>query len=509
MLKPATRLRRLVPVLVLALGPSCSPEREPSGSPSSRSGREPRGVPPRVVLLISIDTLRADHVGIYGYPRPTSPVIDRLGREGTVFDDASSTSPWTLPAHASMLTGLYPNRHGANDVERALGEGIPTLATMLASRGYTTAAVVNSSKVGRLYDLQRGFREFVYVQEVPARVSPSTWITDQAMTWLREFREERLFLFLHYFDVHSDYASLPEVERQFVRAYHGKADGSSTQLYVFGLDPEFLAECRAEPELDSCRTWARIRIDGSVPRIDFDPADRQHLIDLYDAGVRQMDTELGRLMEFLRTEGLLDQCLLILTSDHGEEFLEHGGVLHTRHQYQELLRVPLILRGPGIPSGIHVTTPVSLVDLVPTVLAALGEEAPIALDGLDLSPLWEAEAGSEPKDWERESRWRDRTLFAEADFNRVASNVIHAVRRGHYKLHHNRLTGEVELYDLEADPGEQTNIAEREPAVAAELREILIRRKGTAPLGKRVELSREAIQQLKALGYLLPSDVVR
>ena len=121
MLKPATRLRHVVPVLVLALGPSCSPEREPSGSPSSRSGREPRGVPPRVVLLISIDTLRADHLGIYGYPRPTSPVIDQLGREGAVFDDASSTSPWTLPAHASMLTGLYPNRHGANDVEHALG----------------------------------------------------------------------------------------------------------------------------------------------------------------------------------------------------------------------------------------------------------------------------------------------------------------------------------------------------------------------------------------------------
>ncbi|MEE8475485.1 MAG: sulfatase-like hydrolase/transferase, partial [Myxococcota bacterium] len=243
-LKPVKRLPRLVLVSMLALASNCSPDLDSSDSASSRPRRESERTPPRVVLLISIDTLRADHVGIYGYARPTSPVIDRLGREGAVFDDAISTSPWTLPAHASMLTGLYPNRHGANDVGHGLAEGIPTLATILASRGYTTAAVVNSSKVGRLYDLQRGFQEFVYVQEVTNRVSPSSWITDQAMNWLREFREERLFLFVHYFDVHSDYTSLPEVERQFVSAYDGKADGSSSQLYVFGLDPAFLAECR-------------------------------------------------------------------------------------------------------------------------------------------------------------------------------------------------------------------------------------------------------------------------
>jgi arylsulfatase A-like enzyme len=301
--------------------------------------------------------------------------------------------------------------------------------------------------------------------------------------------------------VHSDYASLPRYERQFVRPYDGEADGTSTQLYVFGLDPEFIEACRASPEDEACRSWSRVRVDASVARVDFDEADRQHLIDLYDAGIRQMDAELGRLLLFLRTEGLLDECLLILTSDHGEEFLDHGGVLHNRTQYQEMLHVPLILRGPGLPAGQRIETPVSLVDVAPTVLGVLGEAPPTALDGVDLSPLWRSgeEAGEG-------TRYRDRVLFAEADFNRVSTNVIQAVRRGRYKLLRNRLTGGVELYDLRTDPGEQTDVSDRHPEVVDELLAALRGRSGSAPEGARVELSSEAIEQLKALGYLPPTD---
>jgi arylsulfatase A-like enzyme len=497
-------------VVVAALALGCAPDRELDSDgraaddslpgPSSADALELGSTLPRVVLLISIDTLRADHLGIYGYPRPTSPVIDGLGREGVVFEDANSTSPWTLPAHASMLTGLYPNRHGAIGGGRRLHETIPTLATVLASRGYRTAAAVNSIRVGRLYGLSRGFQEFLYVEEVADRVSPSTWITDRGLEWMREFRDDRLFLFLHYFDVHSNYTSLPEHERRFVAPYDGKADGSAAQLFLFGLDPKLLDECRANPEQEACRTWARARIDPSVARIEFDEADRRHLIDLYDAGVRQMDAELGRLFDSLRREGLLDECLLILTSDHGEEFLDHGGVSHSHTQYQELLQVPLILRGPGIPAGTRVATPVTLVDVVPTVLAALGEQAPIEPDGFDLAPLWRGGVGSHDSDGE--SPFRERHLFAEADSRQGVSNVTRSIRRGRYKLHVNRLTGGTELYDLERDPGEQTDIAEREPAVVAALHEALLSRTGSAPQGETVELSSEDIEQLRSLGYL-------
>lgn len=509
---PAVPLRRLALILLLVILSGCAPDPEAGpgdraahDSPAGLSSPLPQGsrsAAPRVVLLVSIDTLRADHLGIYGYHRPTSPMIDMLGREGVVFEDASSPAPWTLPAHASMLSGLYPNRHGANDKGRMLHESIPTLATILASRGYVTAAAVNSRKLGQLYDLSKGFEEFLYVEEVAERFTPSTWITDQGMEWLRKFRDERVFLFLHYFDVHSDYASLPEYERRFVNPYHGKADGGSVQLYLFGIDPAFVSECRANPEQESCRAWARVVLDESTSRVDFDDADRRHLIDLYDAGVRQMDAELGRLIVLLRAEELLDECLIILTSDHGEEFLEHGGVLHSRTHYQEVLRVPLILRGPGIPAGARVATPVSLVDVVPTVLGFLGEEALIPLDGLDLSPLWRAEGETGEGDSDGGELFRSRHLFSEADFNRVASNVIQTIRQGRYKLHTNRLTGKAELYDLDEDPGEQTDIAEREKTIAAALLRTLLRRTEAAPKGKIVELSSEDVEQLRALGYL-------
>lgn len=451
-------------------------------------------------MLISLDTLRADHLGIYGYPRPTSPVIDALGREGTVFEDVSTTSPWTLPSHASLLTGLYPNRHGAIDWEAALDVSLPTLAATLSGRGYATAAVVNTLHLSERFGLPRGFEKFLYVKENEERVSPSTWVTDQAIEWLDELRDRRVFLFMHYYDVHSRYAALPRYERQFVSPYDGPADGSSTQLYLYLLSPEFIAGCRADPDRESCRTWAKRPIvaeaDAAFERVDFDAADVRHLVDLYDSGVRQTDAELGRLVDFLRTEQLLDETLVVITADHGEQFLEHGSVLHSRTHYQEVMRVPLILRGPGIPAGRRIATPVSLVDVVPTVLAALGETGSGQLDGMDLSPLWKTPGAADAPGGL--ARFRDRTMFSEA----AASNVVLAARLGRHKLHYNRLTGETELYDLESDPAERTNLAESDPATVAELRPLLEKRTGDGPRGDAVELTTEEAERLHALGYL-------
>ncbi|MGH0028800.1 MAG: sulfatase [Myxococcota bacterium] len=476
---------------------------DPTPGPAAGSGALSSADParevrprPRVVILVSIDTLRADHLGAYGYDRPTSPVIDALAREGAVFEDANSTAPWTVPAHASILTGLYPRRHGANRSDRMLIKGIPTLATRLSRVGFTTAAAVNTFRLGRAYGLETGFEHYLYVPEATERVGPSTWVTDQAIDWLKRFREERLFLFVHYFDVHTDYASKPEFERQFVSDYDGVVDGTGVQVARFQQDKELADACRTDPDLVSC-----VELDPDkrkLPPIELDDRDRQHLTDLYDANLRQMDQELDRLLSFARQEGILDEALLILTSDHGEEFLEHGGLGHSRTQYQEMLWVPLILRGPGIPPGTRIETPVSLVDVVPTVLSALGMKVPESTDGMDLAPLWQADVDEGAME-----AFEDRILFAEANLTVTAFDHLFVARQGRYKLLYDRQTKETWLYDLESDPGELRDIAAEQPEIAATLRKAVLRRSpGDFGEGEKVDLSETQKTRLRALGYL-------
>jgi arylsulfatase A-like enzyme len=424
-------------------------------------GREER---PRLVVLVSIDTLGADHLGLYGYERPTSPVLDALALESTVFEQVMSSSPWTLPAHATLLTGLYPSRHGLTSHERYLSSSLTTLAQLFSQAGYRTAAVVNSHNLGPEFGLDRGFQQYRYVEERAERREPSTEITGQGMEWVKGAGENSLFLFLHYYDVHSDYASLPEYETEFLRPYDGIADGSTAQL---------AAHLRG--------------------KVSLSPSDAPNLIDRYDAGIRQMDAEIGRFLDFLRERSLTEETLLMVTSDHGEEFFEHGGVLHGQTQYQEVLRVPLLLRGPGVPRGRRVPTPVSLVDVAPTLLALAGIVAPRGLDGFDIAPLWS----------EGNRELEARYLFSEADHNNVEPDITRSVRYRRFKLHYNRLSRERKLYDLSRDPDERTDISgDEERAVAAlweRLDRFLSSEKVEAPVRA---LSDEEIEKLRSLGYL-------
>jgi arylsulfatase A-like enzyme len=438
--------RRLSPLLLLA-AVACG----------GGSGR------PRLVVLVSIDTLRADHLGLYGYHRPTSPVLDALASESTVFEDAMSTSPWTLPAHASLLTGLYPSRHGLTSHERYLKSSLATLPQLLSRAGYLTAAVVNSHNLSPLFGLDRGFQKYRYVEEEAGRREPSREITDQAIAWVEEAGGRPLFLFLHYYDVHSDYASLPEHEAEFLKPYDGIADGTTAQLAAHR--------------------------EGKV---SLSAEDAANLIDRYDAGIRQMDQEIGRLVSFLRDRGLWEDTLFALTSDHGEEFFEHGGVLHGQTQYQEVIRVPLVVKGPGIPVR-RVSAPVSLVDLAPTLLTLAGVPGHEGFDGVDVSPLWETSDRSQ----------EDRYLFSEADHNNVEHDITRAVRYRHFKLHFNRLSRERRLYDLSRDPDETTDLAADEAnpvaALAERLDEFLAREREDAPVRT---LSPEEVDKLRSLGYL-------
>ncbi|MEN8180927.1 MAG: sulfatase [Myxococcota bacterium] len=426
------------------------------------------GEPPvaRNVILISVDTLRADHLGCYGYDRPTSPYIDAMAREGLLFEDASSTSPWTLPAHASLLVGRYPAHHGVRAIGRVLPPDLPTLASLLRVQGFTTGAVVNLLALQQTHRLLSGFESTELIGSDQSAAGAAERVTQAAMDWLEAHREGRSFLFVHYYDVHSDYRSLPEHERLFTRRT-SDFQGSTRQIIA-------------------------ITVQGKVP------ADAEDLPLLYDAGIRQIDRELGRLFGWLEERGWLEDTLVVFTSDHGEEFFDHGpdprgetsGVSHGHSLFQELVRVPLILRGPSIPRQVRVTEPVSLVDVVPTVLGSLGLAAPSELDGVDLRPLFE----SRPFGGER-------YLYFETSRSLRTPN-LEGVRRGRYKLVTDLAAGEHRLYDLSRDPGESADLSDELPEVVRQLLADLEHARAERLEAEERELSDPERERLKALGYL-------
>jgi len=454
-----------------ALALACSPSAEPAPGGGSATGRpdasatSSSGVPPEgpeLVVLVSIDTLRPDRLGAYGHSRATSPHLDALAREGVLFEQAMAPSPWTLPSHGSLLTGRYPRGHGLKSADAVLPAGLPTLAEQLGRAGFATAGFVNSAYLSQRHGLHRGFDVFRYVPESVERVRPMTFVTDLGLEWLSEAPAGRRFLFLHYYDVHSDYRSLPEFEARFVAPYEGPFDGSTAQLL-------------------------RLRRDELVVR----DADVAHLLDRYDAGVAQMDREIGRLLAALRGRPEWERTLLVVTSDHGEEFHEHGGFLHGRTQYQEVLAVPLLVRGPGLPAGRRISEPVSLVDVVPTLLSAVRAPVPAGLDGIDLGPGL------------RGAPLPRRPLFGEADHHNVRPDVTRSVRLGAEKLVIDRGRVRRGLYDLAADPAEQHDLQAEAPERLRALRRLLdAYESGEVVAPGSVELSREERAHLERLGYL-------
>jgi arylsulfatase A-like enzyme len=419
---------------------------------------------PTNVLLISVDTLRPDMLGCYGYPRDTSPTLDRIASEGVLFENAFTTAPWTLPAHASLLTGLYPGRHGAIAEQSAINDGVETLAGRLVARGFRTAAFVNSLYLSPRYGFGRGFQEFEYVPETMT-APEGDGMVGRALSWLAAEPRDRFFLFLHDYQVHSDYRPLPEFEHAFTSSYAGPFTGSTAELLA-------------------------VREGRLVPT----ERDVEHLRDLYAAGIRQLDREIAMLRDFLERSGTWERTLVVVTSDHGEEFLEHGGVLHGRTQYDELLRIPLILRGPGVPSGVRIARPVSIVDVMPTVLALLGEPPPDATDGADLLAIDGATGAA-----------GERILFGEADHNNRAPDITRSARGARFKLVLDRLSGAHALYDLRTDPREQRDVKAANPEEVRRLLAEIARFESSRSAGRALPpLSSEVREQLESLGYVGP-----
>lgn len=410
------------------------------------------------VLIIVIDTLRADRLTPYGYDRDTSPAIaGRLAERGTVFDHAYAPAPWTLPSMVGLMTGRSPGalvRGGAGSF--ALPEDVPVLAERVADLGYATGGFYANPTLHAGNGFARGFDAFhTPPPEIASLRLHADSLLDRVLPWLRERHEtepERpFFLYVHFLDPHDPYVNPDNAARRrpWLPAYDGPLTGDS----VHGL---------------------------YTGRLAADPAGEAWISALYDGEIAHVDRFVGRLLDAvdaLDPETLAD-TLVVLTADHGEELHDHGGWKHGETLYQEQLRVPLILRwdAGGVPVGARVAEAVSLLDLLPTLLTAAGGEAPPGAEGIDLLARLR---GEEP--------WPRRGLYARhfgrgplragavapphklVLFNRQAPFApADPVEEHLWRLDVERLE-RVELYDLEADPGEEKNLAAGRPDLVARL----------------------------------------
>jgi arylsulfatase A-like enzyme len=441
--------------------------------------------PPNVVL-IAIETLRADHVGCYGYTRDTTPNIDKLARDGTLFTSATSTSSWTMPSHMSMFTSLYPSSHKATDYEKKLDDRIPTLAGILKQNGYTTAGFVSNPTLEARYGFGNGFDVYDdYTITLDSQLNlfgnnpdkvgallavTSPLLTNTAIEWLTKNYKRRFFLFIHYFDPHYDYAPPEPYDRMFDSGYRGTVDGRITSNSQ--LKPGILRK------------------------------DLEHIIALHDGEIRFTDEHVGKLLRKVDELRLTNNTLIILVSDHGDEFLEHGGSMHAHTLYEELIHIPFIIKyAHVIPEGKKVDTLVSHIDIMPTVFDILKIRSDVKMEGRSLLPaITYASLGGQFN--------APAPVYSELDLNRN----LRCIRTRKHKLIYDITTKKEEVYDLEVDPKETTdlNVENRFTEAGRLLHNQLfewmkLNESSTTAIrhiGNKVELDEMTKTILRGLGYL-------
>ncbi len=460
---------------------------------------EPRGQRPHVLIYL-IDTLRADRIGAYDEERALSPNIDALASEGIVVDRALTHAPWTRPSMGSLMTGLWPYAHDVNSRRSSMPPGLATMAELLRAGGYHTAGFISNPQVSESFGFNRGFEEYFELREGgDAYLRDSSRLLFESVdTWLESGRpdDKPLFLYVHTIDPHAPYTPHGEFRERFA--------ADVEEATISPEESEALAAIRErlgrhtylkQGDLDlGSMPWVIGLEDGVLDTDEREVADLERL---YDAEVAINDAWFGALAERLREAGLWDDMLVVVTSDHGEEFGEHGHWEHSTTLYSNALEVPLIFKLPRGAHGGDETAPgqrletAQLVDVLPTVLSVAGLPVPGHLEGSAL--FGEART---PEDGLRPA-------FSYLSLHGARST---AVVEGRWKL---ILTLgeeiELELYDLDEDSGEEHDLSEQRPLLVGYLRDLILRQQILHPPiseAGTATIDEETRQRLEALGYI-------
>lgn len=437
--------------------------------------RPPSSQTPKNVVFILVDTLRSDHLGMYGYPRPTSPGLDAFARSASFFADARSQASCTFPSVNSILTSRAPIAFlGQPNEAMGIPAQIPSLAEILQARGFRTAAVSASPVVRKSPSrfnphggYERGFESF----QEDCVWQPAECVNREARELLQSpspAKDRRpFFLYLHYIDPHGPYAPPPDYHRRF-------AIGHPDKEFIRNGDPNPIANFLYKGAPDPGAT----------------PADIQFLVDLYDDEIGHLDGQIAALLADLRASGRLNDTIVVFAADHGEEFLEHHNIKHCRTVFDTEIKVPLIFQIPGVAAR-RIDRPVQNLDIVPTLLDYL--EIPTqgrAFDGKSLRALLEGHA--------------DKNAAEDVQFSLMGT--FRSVSDSRYKLIHDLATGSFVLYDLASDPGETRDVLPRERRAFHRLHPLLTawlaRTEGQGAADESVRKGREEIQKLRSLGYL-------
>jgi arylsulfatase A-like enzyme len=455
-------LRRVTCALVAGVGVfACGGEAE----------RSPR---PLNLILIVVDTLRADHLGYHGYSQATSPRLDSLAEDSVVFLRHTGHASRTGPSVATLFTGLHSRSHGVVnplshfDAKGSLDASHLTLAEILSEDGYRCAGFTANSNVSERFGFSQGFERFQLLRWENAEA-----LNRAALGWIEGWTAEAeprspFCLYLHYVDPHSPYeAPAPFVKKFAPPDYRGRITGSHQQL-------DEVVAGRLEP----------------------DDADLLQLRALYDAEIGYLDSQLGVLLITLEAKGLLDESLVVFVADHGEELLDHDSVLHGYTLYEEQLRIPLMIRHPELPAR-RVSRLSRQVDVLPTVLELLGIALPESVQGESLVTAMNAEPGTDLGD--------EAPVFAEASLRAVKTVALDSYARGDWKLIETRFPEpRKQLFNLRDDPQERHDRLASEPEVAERMSTELRRFRDALPVGhsEAVPLSDAEIRELRSLGYL-------
>jgi len=465
-LRPTRRRARalllLACALAIATGAAC--EREQPG----RSARADSAPPS--ILLVTIDTLRADHVHAYGYPRETTPNLDALARDGVLFEAAYAPSSATGPSHATMFTSRQPVGHGVVHNAIPLDPSVPTLASLLAGAGYRTAAFVSSYPVSATFGFAHGFEHYddAFAPDGGTMIS-KRWQRAGGTAGALDRRAE---------------ATVEITERWLAK----NADGTPLFLWVHLFDPH--APYSPPPPYDAAFTSP-------------ETGPRARAIDGYDGEILYADAQLGRLVKAFERAAGSRRGLIVVTSDHGEGLWDHGYAGHNRGVFEEEVRVPLVLRWrDGVAAGVRIAEPVHLIDVLPTLLAAAGLDAlPAGVAGLDLLAALAGEPGLSAE----RPIYLTRPYFGERGRRRLRqAGWGFGLRRGPWKVIVARDEERLDLFDLTRDPHERHDVAAGDQARADALAAMVARwheSEMAARGGEPPAVPRDVRRKLRALGY--------